>query len=90
MPAQLVSGNVDLVRVVGDADGLAGLQGSADEPAREGSRLKACGALSWAVQAVEDEAGQLHTLNVPPDVSFLQPRGETGFRVRWSPQTHLR
>lgn len=70
-PTQLISSNVHLVWGVGDADRLAGLQGRANEPAREGGRLEASGPLSWAVQAVEDEAGQLHILNIPPDVSFL-------------------
>lgn len=70
-PAQLIGSNVHLVRGVCDADRLAGLQGCANEPAGESGRLEAGGALSWAVQAVEDEAGQLHTLNISPDVSFL-------------------
>lgn len=87
-PAQLVGGNVDLVRLVGDADRLAGLQGGADEPAGEGGRLEAGGPITRAVQAEEDEAGQLCALNVLPDVSFLQPAGgETGFRVGWNPQS---
>ena len=36
VPDQLVGGNVDLVGLVGDANWLVGLQGCADEPAREG------------------------------------------------------
>jgi len=81
-PTQLVGGNVDLVGPVGDANGLAGLQGRADEPAGEGSRLKAGCALGRAVQAVEDEAGQLHALDVPPDVGFLKAGERNGVQGR--------